>query len=290
MAAASGRSPASSRPPDGTPSARSPVSPPAAAPPARGDGSRLFILTGASRGLGAAIAAQLLGGSGTTLLGLSRSVNASLADAAATHGTQLEQWPVDLVDPAPVAERLERWLAGFDPDRFAAATLVNNAALVARVGPLESTSSAELSRALRASLEAPLLLTAAFLRATAAWPGDRRILNVSSGLGRRAMAGAATYCASKAGLDHLARALALEQQAGSARPARIVSLAPGVIDTDMQVQLRGADAAGFPERGTFTRLHETGQLTAAGDAAARVLAYLARADFGQTPVADVRDP
>ena len=266
------------------------MSPPAAAPPARGDGPRLFILTGASRGLGAAIAARLLGASGTTLLGLSRRVDASLAGVAERSGAQLEQWPADLADPAPVAERLEGWLAGFEPKRFAAATLINNAASLTRPGPLESSGTAELSQALRVGLEAPLLLTAAFLRATAAWPGDRRVLHISSGLGRRAMAGAATYCASKAGLDHLARALALEQQAGSARPARIVALAPGVIDTDMQVQLRGADAAGFPEQAMFARLHEGGQLSAADDDAARVLAYLARDDFGETPVADVRDP
>ena len=70
--------------------------------------------------------------------------------------------------------------------------------------------------------------------------------------------------------------------------ARIVSLAPGVIDTDMQVQLRGADAAAFPDRGSFEQLKRGGQLTSADDAARRVLAYLARADFGAEPVADVR--
>ena len=67
---------------------------------------------------------------------------------------------------------------------------------------------------------------------------------MSSGLGRRAMAGSAAYCAQKAGLDHFARALALEEQA---RPhgARVASVAPGIIDTDMQKQLRGADPQRF---------------------------------------------
>ena len=71
------------------------------------------------------------------------------------------------------------------------------------------------------------------------------MLNISSGLGRRAMAGQATYCAAKAGMDHLSRAVALDQ-ALLANGARIVSLAPGVIDTDMQAQLRGSSVAGFP--------------------------------------------
>jgi NAD(P)-dependent dehydrogenase (short-subunit alcohol dehydrogenase family) len=68
-----------------------------------------------------------------------------------------------------------------------------------------------------------------------------------------------------------------------------VSLAPGVIDTDMQVQLRGADAAGFPDRDAFIGLQRNGQLTSAPEAAARVLSYLARPDFGSKVVADVRD-
>ncbi|MGH6622791.1 MAG: SDR family NAD(P)-dependent oxidoreductase, partial [Burkholderiaceae bacterium] len=72
-------------------------------------------------------------------------------------------------------------------------------------------------------------------------------------------------------------------------PARVVSLAPGVIDTDMQSALRAADAASFPEHHVFVELKASGQLPSPAAAAQRVLAYLARADFGAKPVADVRD-
>jgi NAD(P)-dependent dehydrogenase (short-subunit alcohol dehydrogenase family) len=89
-------------------------------------------------------------------------------------------------------------------------------------------------------------------------------------------------------MDHLSRAVALDQ-AELAHGARVVSLAPGVIDTDMQAQLRRAESPGFPDHGTFVRLKESGQLSSSHDAAARVIAYLGRADFGASPVADVRD-
>ena len=56
----------------------------------------------------------------------------------------------------------------------------------------------------------------------------------------------------------------------------------------MQVHLRGADAAAFPDRANFEQLKQGGQLTSPDEAARRVLAYLARADFGAEPVADVR--
>ncbi len=243
----------------------------------------LFVLTGASRGMGAAMARQLLTPE-NLLLCLSRRRNTAL-DAA---GPGCEQWAIDLAQPVEAAARLEAWLAAQDANAFASVTLINNAAALTRIGPIEECSDVELSSALRVGLEAPLLLSAAFLRATRAWAASKRVLNISSGLGRRAMASQASYCASKAGLDHLTRALALDE---AQRPngAKLVSLAPGVIDTEMQQHLRAGDPAVFPELANFVGLKEKGQLTSPEDAAARVLAYLNRADFGANPVTDVRD-
>ena len=100
------------------------------------------------------------------------------------------------------------------------------------------------------------------------------MLNISSGLGRRAMAGSALYCAAKAGMDHLSRSLALEEESVP-NGARVVSLAPGVIDTDMQVQLRGADAAAFPERERFVQLQRCGLLDSPASIAFGVTVYSA---------------
>jgi NAD(P)-dependent dehydrogenase (short-subunit alcohol dehydrogenase family) len=168
-------------------------------------------------------------------------------------------------------------------------TLINNAGTVGNPAPLASSKAADLSLALRIGVEAPMLLTAAFLGATRGWRGARKVLNISSGLGRNAMASQAPYCAAKAGMDHFSRAVALEE-AAAPNGARIVSLAPGVIDTDMQVQLRGVSADKFPDRARFERLKSDGLLDSPATAAAKVLKYLARADFGSNPVADVRDP
>ena len=114
------------------------------------------------------------------------------------------------------------------------------------------------------------------------------MLNISSGLGRSAMASQAGYCAAKAGMDHFTRCLALEE-ALKANGAKVCSLAPGVIDTDMQNQLRSADSKAFPDQSSFLNLKTSGSLTSPEDAAKRVLAVLMRADFGANPVADVRD-
>ena len=247
----------------------------------------LYILTGASRGMGAAIAEQLLEPA-NVLLCLSRQHSDTLAAQAAAAGARCEQWQVDLAQPVEAAARLQAWLAALDAPGFASATLINNAAALTRIGAIDDCTDAELAAAMRVGLEAPVLLSAAFLRATRGWPATKRVLNISSGLGRRAMAGQASYCALKAGLDHFTRALALDE-AQRRGGARVVSLAPGVIDTDMQAQLRSADPAGFPDQATFIGWQRDGQLASPRQAAASVLAYLNRADFGSQPIADVRD-
>jgi sepiapterin reductase len=247
---------------------------------------RLFVLTGASRGLGAAMADQLIA-SDVTLLTLSRRPNPALAAQATAAGATVEQWAIDVGHDVGAAARLETWLHQHASAGFASAALINNAGLLGRVGPIELSDADELAAVLRVGLEAPMLLTAAFLRATRGWAIDKRVLNISSGAGRRPIAGWAAYCAAKAGLDHYSRVVALDE-AQRPNPARIVSLAPGVIDTDMQGELRTADAAGFPEQQNFIQLKASGQLPTPQAAAARVLAYLHRDEFGRDAVADVR--
>ena len=248
---------------------------------------RLVILTGASRGLGAAMAEQLLTAD-TLLLTLSRHPALALQDTARAAGATLEQWAIDVGHDIGVAARLETWLHQRAAAGFSSAALINNAGLLGPVGPIDRGAAEQLAAVLRVDLEAPLLLTAAFLRATRNWAIDKRVLNISSGAGMRPVAGWAAYCAAKAGVDHYSRVVALDE-GRLPNPARIVSLAPGVIDTDMQGELRAAEAAGFPDQFHFVELKASGQLPTPEAAAARVLAYLARTDFGVQPVADVRD-
>jgi NAD(P)-dependent dehydrogenase (short-subunit alcohol dehydrogenase family) len=247
----------------------------------------LTILTGASRGMGLGLAEQLLSAD-ATLLCISRNASDALAARAAACGAQFLQWTADLNDAAPLAQRLRAWLAALDTHTLASATLINNAGVISELTPLREGQAENLARALRVGLEAPMLLTSAFLAATQTWTQvPRKVLNISSGLGRRAMASSSAYCAAKAGMDHFTRCVALEE-ALLAHGAKVCSLAPGVIDTDMQVQLRSANTAQFPDQNAFAALHEKGQLSSPHDAAQRLLAYLNRPDFGAEPVADVR--
>lgn len=246
----------------------------------------LTILTGASRGMGLAMAHELAQ-PGARLLCISRKRNPELQAQADAAGAVLEQWSADLGDAAALAVQLAEWLQACDPQRLASATLINNAGAISPLLAVRDSDPSDLAQALRVGVEAPLQLCAAFLGATRKWAVPRKVLNISSGLGRRAMASSAAYCAAKAGMDHFSRCIALEE-AALPNGAKVCSLAPGVIATDMQLQLRSADPAHFPDLPTFQGLHAGGQLSSPQDAARRVLAYLNGPTFGHDAVGDVR--
>nr|WP_217344754.1 SDR family oxidoreductase [Noviherbaspirillum sp. L7-7A]MBV0878934.1 SDR family oxidoreductase [Noviherbaspirillum sp. L7-7A] len=231
------------------------------------------VLTGHSRGLGAAIAAELAA-QGISTLALSRN------KGPAAQG--LDQVELDLSDTAALAA----WLAGDRLASFAAGAgtvlLINNAGMLQPVGPIAAQAPDEVARAISLNVAAPLMLAAAVAALPAA---ERRVLHVSSGAGRNGYPGWAVYCAGKAALDNHARAAALDVAPG----LRICSLAPGVIDTDMQAQIRASDLASFPLRERFEALKREGQLDSPADCARKLLRFLLSDDFGKQPVADLRD-
>lgn len=238
------------------------------------------ILTGHSRGLGAAIASELLARN-ISVLGLARKTNALLARQ---FPALLRQAELDLADTA----LLSQWLAGDTLARFLEGSrtvlLLNNAGVVQPVGPLAAQTPEAIARAVCLDVAAPLMLAAA-LPAASPSAQERRILHVSSGAARQAYPGWSVYCASKAALDHHARAVALDKLPG----VRICSLAPGVVDTDMQAEIRATPLENFPLRARFDALKRDGNLTPPADCARRLVDYLLDERFGDTPVADLRD-
>ena len=247
----------------------------------------LTIITGHSRGLGEALARQCLQ-AGHLVIGIARHRHTGLDAEALRDEAPFQQWEHDLAEPQAAGWALLEWLQAQPADRFRHATLINNAGVLAPPRPLADSDPGDTARVLRVGLEAAMTLTGLFLRGTQDWSARRKVLNISSGLGRRAMAGSAAYCAAKAGLDHFTRAVALEQ-AALPNGARLVSMAPGVVDTDMQQQLRGADPAAFPDQGRFQALWDQGQLATPEATARQLLARLERSDFGSEPIGDVRE-
>ncbi len=238
------------------------------------------IVTGHNRGLGEALADQLLARN-VAVLGLSRSRHATLKQR---YPTLLEEIELELADPARVAQ----WVASDALRSFVSGAqsvlLINNAGMVQPIGPIEGQDAADIASAVSLNVATPLMLASA-LAAASADASDRRIVHISSGAARNAYAGWSIYCATKAALDHHARAVALDAN----RALRICSLAPGVIDTNMQAQIRGSGEEQFPLREKFEDLKRNGQLATPEQCATQLLDYAFSDAFGQLPVADIRE-
>jgi benzil reductase ((S)-benzoin forming) len=238
------------------------------------------IVTGHTRGLGASIASDLLSRN-IPVLGIARGTSAELEKR---FPAAVEQAEVDLSD----AVLFSRWLQGGTLDRFLRGSksvlLINNAGVVEPVGPLESQDLSAIARAVSVNVAAPLMLASA-VAAAGRDASDRRIMHISSGAGRSAYPGWSVYCATKAALDQHARAAALDQTPG----LRICSVAPGVVDTDMQAEIRAIALERFPLRRRFEELKQTGALSSPDDCAKHLVDYLLSERFGQVPVTDLRE-
>ncbi|MFM0502358.1 SDR family oxidoreductase [Paraburkholderia caffeinilytica] len=238
------------------------------------------IVTGHTRGLGAALAEQLLA-RGVAVLGLSRSRHASLKER---FPVLLEEIELELADPARVAQ----WVATDALRSFVSGAqsvlLINNAGMVQPIGPIEGQNATDIATAVSLNVATPLMLASA-LAAASVEATDRRVMHISSGAARNAYPGWSIYCATKAALDHHARAVTLDAN----RALRICSLAPGVIDTNMQAEIRGSGTEQFPLREKFEDLKRNGQLSTPEQCATQLLDYAFSEAFGQVPVADIRE-
>ncbi len=234
------------------------------------------ILTGHTKGLGQGIALAL-SQQKIPCLGISRSHN-SQAPAQCT------QVQLNLASP----DALEQWLATGELLRFiqdaSEVLLVNNAGWVSPIGPLPTQSTQLIAQSVQLNVAAPLVLSA-FLAQHINDQQHLRILHVSSGAARNAYPGWSVYCATKAALDMHAQAVHMDAQAR----IKICSLAPGVIDTDMQAQIREVDPTHFPNKQRFIDLKNKGQLSSARHTAGALVEFLLSAHFGSNATADLRD-
>lgn len=247
--------------------------------------NQLYIVTGASRGLGAALAQALLV-PGNRLVCVARSPAPALQQAAAAAGVALDWHCQDLSQPEAGARWLHAVLEAIDTPP-AGATLVLNAGVIEPIVPVAGLRADTLVPHLMTNLAAPMTMTAAFLAASERFGCPRKVLAISSGAARRPIEGWSAYCAGKAGLDMFMRSINAEYaQAPAGREVRAVALAPGVIDTGMQSTIRGAD---FAQVQRFRDLKAQEQLASPGDVARRIAAYLQRPDFGSTELDDIRN-
>lgn len=209
---------------------------------------RLAIISGGSRGLGAALCSHYRD-AGWQVVAFSRSGRGG-GDVA-----------LDLGRPEEAARVLAGTLALLAEQSWDEVVAISNAAQLGPVGPLAGKGNAEILANLDVNVAGGIVFMNSVLRAFAAHACDKTLVNISSGAAQRPFHGWSLYCAAKAGLERFVECVALEQ-ASSDHPFRVVNISPGVIDTGMQAEIRGSDDRDFPDRERFVGLKEDGVLQA----------------------------
>jgi 3-oxoacyl-[acyl-carrier protein] reductase len=191
---------------------------------------RVALVTGASRGIGRAIALRLAA-QGATVVAAARGENAEQTVAAITAaGGRGELLALEVTDPAAI----ERAIAGILERHGRIDILVNNAGIT-RDGLLLRMKRDDWDTVIGTNLTAAFGLTQAALKPMVRQRSGR-IIAVSSVVGQMGNAGQANYAASKAGLIGFCKALAREV---ASRSITVNVVAPGLIDTDMTRGLVG---------------------------------------------------
>jgi benzil reductase ((S)-benzoin forming) len=212
--------------------------------------SRSIILTGTSRGLGAALFSALRH-SGTRVMALSRRYTQDQLDDAAAHPGDVLLRVTDLADAAtyPDAAALSAFLAGAGE-----AVLVHNAATIEPIGLVGALTEADIAAAVQVNLVAPMVLTNTFLAAVPE-PVAARVVFITSGAAKRTYPGWAVYGASKAGAEAFMRTV----DTAAARPVTVQIVDPGAMETGMQRKIRD-HGDGLPGHERMVQRHHQGEI------------------------------
>lgn len=246
-----------------------------------------FFITGTSSGIGASLARELL--QQTHLVhGFSRRGNDALVEESIAQQYSYADHRLDLTGGEALGYLLQLWKR-LPLDTATSINLIWNAGDVDPVGLIGSDIPiARIQQALSLNLEGPMVMTQVFVQHLRQLDIPKRILFISSGAGRKPYPGWSTYCTAKAGMDMFAQVLATEQ-ATEDFPFLVSSLAPGVVDTEMQAFIRGQNEADFPRLQRFLDLKSTGKLWSAEFVATHIAQYLFSEAFGEQTVTDLRD-
>ena len=232
-------------------------------------------ITGASQGLGRALVEHV------------PFSDAELFDVSRRGGVPgTTHVGADLADPSgwvAVEAHVREVLGGFDGSR---AVFVHNAGTLEPMGFAAEVDAEGYRRQVLLNSAAPQVLGAAFLSAATATSAQVDFVQITSGAATTPYEGWSGYCAGKAAGDHWVRTVGAEQARRGG--ARVLAIAPGVVDTGMQSYLRSHDERDFPAVAKFHDLHAQGKLTDPGDAAQRIWAALERDDLDTGSVLDLR--
>jgi benzil reductase ((S)-benzoin forming) len=238
--------------------------------------TKYYFITGTSRGIGKAIAEQLLKSENCFITGIARTC--TITHSGYSHIT------MDLSGISEVSD-----FQFPEIDAAAEITLINNSGTTGAVHYAGRMSSDEIVKAVNVNLLSVAVLINNFLKTYGGKNIPLRILNISSGAAKNPIDGWSIYCSTKAGLDMLSRTIAEELKISKMNHVRIFSIAPGIVDTAMQNEIRQSNVRDFSRIQQFIEYKNTDQLASPELTARLLLSILESPEKYEDTVFSVRD-
>ncbi len=214
-----------------------------------------YYITGSSSGIGKALAEELLKDEHHVVHGMAR--RQTIEHPRYRHTTMDFAWQ----------EAVLNFSFEPHPDDTKRIVLVNNAGTLGDMGYLGEMRDEDIAASLNVNLLTPAVLTNKFLHQFAGHPAEKVIINITSGAATSAYDGWSIYCTSKAGVDMLTRVGVEERKYRHDGRTHILGIAPGVVDTQMQNQIRNSSELEFSRVEKFHQLKANNQLYRAEDVA-----------------------
>ncbi len=250
-----------------------------------------YIITGASKGLGEALVRQIMEQDWASVLYcISRTTNDDLIDLALKKDMDLDWITYDLSDLIGLSEIVEDIMGELEAraEDIGGIYLINNAGVIGPVKTIEHIEPQALINNIHVNMIAPMILTGAFIRHTQQMEVEKRVLNISSGAAEHGYYGWSAYCSAKAGINLFTESVGLEQSYKE-QGVEVLALAPGIVDTPMQAEIREASKEDFQEVDRFVAFKENGDLVHPEIVAKDVLTLLHAKVYPQGATLDLRD-
>jgi benzil reductase ((S)-benzoin forming) len=218
----------------------------------------MALVTGVSKGLGYEIAKALID-FGIEVIGLSRSTNEKVADLKVKSNGQFTHIPSDLTNVGeiePLIKKISQQIAAKKPQKL---YVINNASVIEPIERMGFLENSKIQQAIHLNLLAPIFINNTLMSELRKEDLELVIVNVSSGAAERPIHGWSVYNATKAAINMHTKVVALEQE-NVKSSHKIIAFSPGIMDTDMQGEIREANEDAFAEINKFVGFKSNGDL------------------------------